>query len=74
MSVGLLKYFAAGKTKALTVPVYVLAAVVATLMIILVLHQTMPAGPRLYRQQEKRKVVLVAIAFLTWVLFLLRAG
>jgi hypothetical protein len=38
------------------------------------LRQTMPAGSRLYKQQETWKVVLVAFAFLTWVLLLYRAG
>jgi len=73
-STGLLKYSAGGKRKAFTVPVYILAVVVTTLVILLILNHAMSADSRLYEQQETWKVVLVTIAFLTWVLLLLCAG
>jgi len=74
VSTGLLKYFATGKNKAFTVAVYIASMIVALLMILLILSQTTPTAPLLYEHQETWKVILVAIAFLTYALFLLCAG
>jgi 4-amino-4-deoxy-L-arabinose transferase len=73
-STGLLNYFAGERRRAFTVGVYTVAVIVAALVIVLLLHQTMHAGSRLYGQQETWKAGLVAIAFLAWVLFLHCAG
>jgi 4-amino-4-deoxy-L-arabinose transferase len=74
VSTGLLKYFAAGKKKAFMVAVHILSVIVAALVIFLILSPTMPAAFRLYDHQETWKVVLVAIAFLTYAMFLLCAS
>lgn len=74
VSTGLLKYFAAGKRKAFTVAVHILSVIVAALVILLILSQTMLTALRLYDHQETWKVVFVTIAFLTYALFLLCAG
>jgi len=56
------------------VAVHILSVIVAALVIFLILSPTMPAAFRLYDHQETWKVVLMAIAFLTYALFLLCAS
>jgi len=74
MSMGLLKYFAAGKKKAFKVAVHILSVIAAVLVILLILSPIVPAVLRLYEQAETWKAVLVGIAFLTYALFLLCAS
>ena len=70
MSIALLQYFAAGKMKAFTVAVYILLVIIVSLMIALILSQTIPNSFRLFEQQEMWKVVLLAIGFLAYILLL----
>jgi 4-amino-4-deoxy-L-arabinose transferase len=74
MGMALLQYFAAGKNKAFTVAVKILLVIMITLVIALILTQTIPNSFRLYEQQEMWKVVLLAIGFLAYVLLLISAG
>ena len=73
-SMALLQYFAAGKKKAFTVAVYILLVIMVALMIALILTQIIPVSFRVFDQQETRKVVLMAIGFLAYVLLLFCAA
>jgi len=74
MSMALLQYFAVGNKKAFKVAVNILLVIMAVLMIAFILTQTTPTSLRVYQQQETWKVVLMAIGFGAYVLFLFCAG
>ncbi|MFC1792505.1 phospholipid carrier-dependent glycosyltransferase [Planctomycetota bacterium] len=70
MSMALLQYFATGKKKAFTVAVNILLVIMVVIMSALILIQTIPTSFRVYEQQESRKIVLMAIGFLAYILLL----
>jgi 4-amino-4-deoxy-L-arabinose transferase len=74
MSMALLQYFAAGNKKAFTVAAKILLVIMVVLMIAFILTQIIPITFRVYEQQETRKVVLMAIGFLAYVLLLFCAA